>query len=315
MLYFKSIREAEDVFKALSTPMRLKIMEMIYDNDQLSMNDLAEALGLTNSAISMHVGKLVDAGLVKINTSSGKRGTMKIVRPRYDRLMIDLAPVREDKKCYTDDIKIGYFTSCSVNPTCGLATPKKIIGEFDDPRVFSFAERFEAGILWFGSGYVEYNLPNHLQAGQKLSELNISFEISSEAPDTNEDYPSDIYFSINGIPVGTWISPGDYGARKGYVSPLWWPDPLNQYGLLKTLIINSEGTFIDGGSQISNTTIEDLNIDYTSYITFRLEVPKDTANCGGLTLFGEDFGDHTQAIRIKMFYEESLTVDIDDYDK
>ena len=63
MLYFKSIREAEDVFKALSTPMRLKIMEMIYDNDQLSMNDLAEALGLTNSAISMHVGKLVDAGL------------------------------------------------------------------------------------------------------------------------------------------------------------------------------------------------------------------------------------------------------------
>ena len=75
MLYFKSIHEAEDVLKALSTPMRLKIMELIYEDDQLSMNDLAEALGLTNSAISMHVKKLEQAGLVKIRTTAGKRGT------------------------------------------------------------------------------------------------------------------------------------------------------------------------------------------------------------------------------------------------
>lgn len=305
MLYFKSIREAEDVFKALSTPMRLKIMEMIYENDQLSMNDLAESLNLTNSAISMHVGKLIDAGLVKIHTTSGKRGTMKIVRPRYDRLMIDLSPEKEAKKCYTDDIKVGYFTSCSATPTCGLATAKKIIGELDDPRSFSFPERFDASILWIGSGHVEYNLPNHLQAGQTLTEIQISFEISSEAPEINEDYPSDIYFSINGKSLGTWISPGDYGARRGYISPIWWPELLNQYGLLKTLIINSEGTFIDGGAQISNTTIYDLNLDYTSFISFKIEVPKDTANCGGLTLFGEDFGDHNQAIRVKMFYDEN----------
>lgn len=43
MLYFRSVSEAENVFKALSTPMRLKIMEMIYEDDSLSMNDLAEA--------------------------------------------------------------------------------------------------------------------------------------------------------------------------------------------------------------------------------------------------------------------------------
>ena len=64
MLYFQSIGEAEAVFKALSTPMRLKIMEMIYEDDTLSMNDLAEALGLTNGAISIHVSKLEEAGLV-----------------------------------------------------------------------------------------------------------------------------------------------------------------------------------------------------------------------------------------------------------
>lgn len=304
MLYFQSIGEAESVFKALSTPMRLKIMEMIYKDDNLSMNDLAEALGLTNGAISMHVSKLEEAGLVKIRTTSGKRGTMKIIRPRYDRLMIDLAPIKDVRHCYTDDIQIGYYTNCSVSPTCGLATNKDIIGSLDDARVFSFPDRFKAGILWFGSGYVEYNLPNHLQAGQCLTELQISFEISSECPEYNEDYPSDIHFSINGINLGMWVSPGDFGARKGYLCPAWWPELLNQYGLLKTLIINNEGCFIDGTNKISDVTIQDLELNYNSYISFRFEVPRDTANVGGCTLFGEDFGDYNQAIKVKAYYEE-----------
>ncbi|MGF7144680.1 putative transcriptional regulator [Anaerotaenia torta] len=305
MLYFQTIQGAEEVLKALSTPMRLKIMEMIYENDQLSMNDIAEALKLTNSAISMHVGKLEKAGLVKIHTTAGKRGTMKLVQPNHDRLIIDFAPVRETRSFYQDDIRIGYFSDFKINPTCGLATSKKVIGAFDDRRYFSFPERYDAGILWFGSGYLEYNLPNHLLAGQTLTELQISFEISSECPGSSEDYPSDIYFSINGTSLGMWVSPGDFGARKGFLNPFWWPERMNQYGLLKTIIINSEGTFIDGGSRISKTTIQDLDIDYTSTITFRLEVPKDTANCGGLTLFGEDFGDHNQALRVRTFYQES----------
>jgi predicted transcriptional regulator len=304
MLYFKSIAEAETVFKALSTPMRLRIMEMIYKDENMSMNDLAEALGLTNGAISMHVGKLEEAGLIKIRTTSGKRGTMKIVRPRYNRLMIDFAPEEEERKCYLDDVKVGHYIKAAVTPTCGIATANTIIGSFDDPRVFSFSERFNAGILWFGTGYLEYNLPNHLQAGQKITELQISFEISSEAPGYIEDYPSDIYFSVNGKRVGMWVSPGDYGARKGLVSPAWWPEVLNQYGLLKTLIINSDGTYIDGNNRISNVTVDELGINYNSYITFKIEVPKDTKNAGGCTLFGENFGDYNQAIRIKTYYEE-----------
>ena len=104
MLYMHSLQEAEEIFKALSTPMRLRIMELIYDNDHMSMNDLAEALHLTNSAISLHVGKLESAGLVKIQTTSGKRGIMKLVRPKYSRLIVDLAPQAAARACYQDDI-------------------------------------------------------------------------------------------------------------------------------------------------------------------------------------------------------------------
>lgn len=302
MLYLSSLDEARNALKALSAPMRLEIMKMVYSTPGLSMNDLAQALQLTNSAISMHVGKLVEAGLVHIQTTSGKRGTMKLIHPCYDRLVIDMAPPRKDAYFYQDDIKIGYFTSCSIAPTCGLSTSESIIGALDDVKAFTFPEHFNAGILWFSNGYVEYGLPNHLQSGQQLTELQISFEISSECPGFNSDYPSDIHFSINGTPLGVWVSPGDYGDRRGYIAPSWWPETLNQYGLLKTLIINRKGTFMDGGQKLSAVTIDNLELDYNSLISFRIEVPKDTPNCGGCTLFGEQFGDYNQAIRVKAFY-------------
>lgn len=307
MLYLHSLAEAEEIFKALSTPMRLRILELIYQNDQLSMNDLAEALGLTNSAISLHVSKLENAGLVAIHTTSGKRGVMKIVRPVYSRLLVDMAPQAKPRHCYTDDISVGHFVACEVHPTCGLATPTNIIGELDNPRVFSYPERFQADIVWIGYGSLTYSLPNRLNPGQTLQELHISFEISSECPEFNENYPSDIHFSINGIPLGKWVSPGDYGSRRGIISPYWWPELLNQYGLLKSLIINSDGTFIDGTFRISKTTIQDLHLDHNSSIEFTFSVPKDTANCGGLTLFGESFGDYSQAIRVKAYYNDPAT--------
>lgn len=307
MLYLHSLAEAEEIFKALSTPMRIRIMELIYKNNHMSMNGLSEALGLTNSAISLHVGKLEHAGLVTIRTTAGRRGVMKIVHPVYNRLIVDLFPDNTDgsRQCYQDNIAIGQYTYADVHPTCGLATSENIIGELDDARIFSYPERFRAGILWFGWGSIIYNLPNRLKAGQTLTELQISFEISSECPEINEDYPSDIFFEINNIPLGKWISPGDYGVRKGMLSPGWWSELLNQYGLLKTLIINRDGTFIDGTNKISDTAIDDLNIDYNSRIDLKFSVPRDTANCGGMTLFGEGFGDYSQNILVKAYYDDT----------
>ena len=60
---------------------------------------------------------------------------------------------------------------------------------------------------------------------------------------------------------------------------------------------------MDGGQKLSAVTIDELNIDYNSLLTLRIEVPEDTPNCGGCTLFGEQFGDYNQAIRVKAFYE------------
>ncbi|MBR6382006.1 MAG: helix-turn-helix domain-containing protein [Lachnospiraceae bacterium] len=303
MIHYHSLKEAEEVFKALSAPVRIEIMELISRNDHMSMSDLAETLGITNSAVSMHVSKLENAGLIKIQTTTGKRGIMKFVRPCHDRLVVEMARQIPEANCYQDEIDIGWYIGVDAHPTCGIATETKIIGEFDNPSVFSYPEHIGAGILWIGYGSVSYSLPNRLQAGQRLRELQLSFEISSECPEFNEDYPSDIHLSINGISIGKWISPGDFGGRMGIFSPLWWPEILNQYGLLKTIRITDHGTFMDGDFLLSNVCVGDLGIDYNSNIELTFAVPKDTPNCGGMTLFGKGFGDYNQSIRVKVYYD------------
>lgn len=304
MKHFKSMRKAEKVFKALSAPMRIRIMELLYEDGDRKLDDIARELNLTNSAVSMHVDKLLEAGLVKVQAVPGIRGTCKICKPCYDGLMVDLRPNRtQPQNFYTDDIPVGAYHECAANPTCGIATCEQIIGEFDVPKYFMFPEHYQAGVFWLGTGYVLYHLPNRLKAGEHLTKLTLSMELSSECPGYNEDFPSDIYFEVAGVPVGKWISPGDYGSRRGHFTPQWWPENCNQYGLLKTLSINGEGTFIDGGCKISDVTIDSLQIDYTTELTFRISVPKETKNCGGMTIFGKGFGDYDQGIVCTEYFE------------
>jgi predicted transcriptional regulator len=303
MLHFENMANAIEVFKALSAPARIQILELLYQNKDMNLNDLAQKLGLTNSAISMHIKQLEEAGLIEIRTTSGKRGSMKICRPIHDMLAVNLAPSENEELCYCDDIEIGFFTNYKISPTCGIATVTEIIGELDDPKYFSFPQRYNASILWFANGFIEYTLPNRLKPREELSEFRLSFEIASECPGVCDDYPSDIHFSINEIPLGFWISPGDFGNRRGRFTPDWWGNSLNQFGLLKTLTVNEKGTFIDGSSKISDVTVKDLNINHQTPIIFRFSVPEETPHCGGLTLFGTGFGDYGRPMKLRLSYK------------
>lgn len=167
-----------------------------------------------------------------------------------------------------------------------MATSSFVIGELDDVRYFDHPDRFNADIMWFTKGYVEYVIPNLIPRNQKITQLSLSAEISSEAPGIDNNWPSDISFYINDTLVGTWTSPGDYGDVRGMFTPEWWPQNWNQYGLLKLLVINHKGTFIDG-LKISDITTSELNLDYTSTIRFRIAVEENSAHVGGLTIFGK----------------------------
>lgn len=306
MLYYTTLHSAEECLQALSSPARIKILELLANDTEMNINDLSKQLNLTTATMSLHIKKLSDCGLIHIRIVPGKHGIQKLCSLKENKLLIDLSSLHLNPNIKTKEcsVKIGHYSNYEISPTCAIATKDCIIGDFDDIRYFSYPQRYDATFLCFGHGHIEYGLPNLLDIGEHPVELQISFEISSEAAGVNDNFPSDVYFQINGIDLGFWTSPGDYGGKKrGYLNPSWYPSNINQYGLLKYLIINRTGTYIDGYNKISDVTIDQLGIQYQSKIDFRISSPATTSHPGGISLFGKGFGDYNQDIIFKMMVE------------
>lgn len=301
MLHITSLDEGLETFKALGSDVRVDILKALMNNNNMSMNELASHLKITNGALTSHVKKLESCGLINVSSESAGHGNLKICSLHCDKILIDLDNEEQNSKDYNTEIKIGHYSDYQICPTCGLASNKAIIGEVDDARYFEHPDRYDAEILWFTKGYVEYVIPNFIPTGQKITQISISAELSSEAPGYSNNWPSDISFSINGTKIGSWLSPGDFGDVRGLFTPDWWEPNWNQYGLLKLIVINKKGSFVDG-LKVSDVNTDLLNLDYRSTIKFRMSVDEDAEHVGGLTIFGKDFGNYGQDIKVSLGY-------------
>jgi len=295
------LKSAIPVFKALDSDIRIEILDLILKRNNSNINDLAKALNLSNAALTMHIKKLEECGLISTMVTNGKHGMQKICSLSDDKILIELSHDVQYDHSYEVDLNVGYYSNYQVFPTCGLASSKSLIGEVDDPRFFADPTRIEADIIWFTKGFVEYRIPNYLKPMQKIKEIQISLELASEAPGYCEYWPSDIYLYFNNIELGYWVSPGDFGEKRGIYNPYWWPR-WNQHGVLKLLSITEYATFIDG-QKLSNIKLEDLGLDYKSDFSFKLAVPDKAHNIGGLTIYGNNFGNYNQGIKIRVLYE------------
>ncbi len=290
------------VYEALSSDVRLKIIHLLAEKP-MNIKELAQELDLSSAILTMHVNKLEKAQLIKCERNRTRGAVQKLCSLAVDSLEIEF-PNKETvtKKYHEFSIPVGHYTDFSAAPTCGIATPEKVIGHFDDPRYFLDPERVNAGILWFTQGYIEYKVPNYLLSVQKPEELEISLELSSEAPGINSNWPSDITFFVNGEKIGMWTSPGDFGENRGKYTPEWWSLGVGQYGLYKMIRINREGSFIDG-VRISDVNLSMLDIRQ-KYWSFRIAVLEESEHVGGVTLFGKGFGNYNQDIVFRLYYQQ-----------
>ena len=303
MLHVKNLDEGLEIFKALGSELRINIIKLLQENHEMNMNELATSLGITNGALTSHIKKLEESGIIQVMTERGSHGNQKVCKVAVDKIVVDVESEEneEDQNIYNTEVKVGHYSDYEVYPTCGLATSQAIVGEVDDPRYFSHPDRINAGILWFTKGYIEYIIPNLLPSATKIDQITVSLEISSEAPGINNDWPSDISILLNDVKIGTWTSPGDYGDVQGIFTPDWWFPNWNQYGLLKMIVINKKGTFVDG-LKISDVTINEFNLDYKSTVRFKFEIEEDAKNVGGITIFGSEFGNYNQDIKVRIAY-------------
>jgi predicted transcriptional regulator len=287
------------LYEALASDVRLSILELLSEQP-MNVKDLAQTLGLSSAIVTMHVKKLEKGGLIVTELVRKQGGTHKICSLAVARIEMNLPHPNEQQRTFDEvSIPVGHYTRFDVHPTCGLATTDHTIGQYDDPRFFFEPERMHASILWFGHGFVEYRIPNYVLPGQTLEEIEISLEIGSEAPGIQEHWPSDIHFYVNDTLLGYWTSPGDSGQGRGQLTPAWWPDSINQYGWLKVIRITEQGTFLDG-QQLSDVSIQDIRMSRNEW-TLRLEVPEHAEHVGGLTLYGEGFGNYNRDIKFRTY--------------
>ncbi|MCM1567998.1 MAG: winged helix-turn-helix transcriptional regulator [Roseburia sp.] len=309
MLHIKSLDEGLEIFKALGSEIRIEIIKILLESNGMNLNELASQLKISNGALTSHIKKLEDCGLISISSESLGHGNQKKCSVYLDKILIDIESQEKYKNTYLTSLRVGHFSDYKVYPTCGMASSTALIGEVDDTRYFAHPDKYNADILWFTKGYIEYVIPNFIPSGQKIDQISVSLEIGSEAPGTNDIWPSDISFKLNDKKIAVWTSPGDFGNVKGIFTPDWWQPNWNQYGLLKILMINHKGTFIDG-LQVSEVSLKDFHFDYRSTIKLKLEVEEDSQYVGGLTLYGKNFGNYNQDIDVRINYSPIINQEV-----
>ncbi|MEC0238809.1 helix-turn-helix domain-containing protein [Paenibacillus dokdonensis] len=303
-LSFNDPDKLASVAHALSTRSRIDILQLLVSH-KLNVIEIAEALNLPVSTVASHIKVLEGAKLIHTEMLPASRGAMKVCSPNYEGIHIALNMKRRIPKGelnhYEVEMPIGHYSDCEVSPTCGMASAKSVILNEDEPAIFYHPEHIHAQIIWFRKGYVEYLLPMEIPPEARIESLELSLEMCSEVSSYNNEWPSDISLWINGVEIGMWTSPGDFGDRRGKLNPEWWSDWATQYGLLKTWHMDHEKTMLDM-EKVSDVTLHDVNLAQSPKLRLRIGIQPDAVNQGGVNLFGHGFGDHEQHIVMRVNY-------------
>ena len=122
MIHITSLDDGLETFKALGSDTRIQILNILLENEQMSMNQLATELNISNGALTGHVKKLEECGLINISNESAGHGNQKMCSVTQDRIIVDIKKPIDYKNVFETEIKVGQFSRHQVWPTCGIAT-------------------------------------------------------------------------------------------------------------------------------------------------------------------------------------------------
>lgn len=286
--------------RALASEDRIKILRLILSTP-LNVYEIAQRLNIPFSTALNHIGVLEDAGIITVETVQGQKRHVKMCQRKLHRIAFYFSQQKQnvnDNETFTIEMPVGHFTEAEVKAPCGLYicendNPGRMVA-IDRPYALFTTERFDAQLLWFSSGFVSYNFVNNCHK-RSCSKLELSMELCSEITYHRNDWPSDIFIKINGEYALTILSPGDFGGRRGKYSPENVYINATQFGLLYKIRIDESGTYLNN-TLVSNKTIDDFAIPTHPYVKLTVGVDENALHCGGLNLFGKNFGDYNQSI-------------------
>jgi len=90
MLHIKTLDEGLEIFKALGSEIRIQIIKTLLTNNGMNMNELASSLNITNSALTNHIKKLEECGIVVVSNESSGHGNQKKCTVHLDKILVEL---------------------------------------------------------------------------------------------------------------------------------------------------------------------------------------------------------------------------------
>lgn len=282
---------------ALSVKERVMILKNLLHSSK-NLSAISQELNIPVSSVSRHIDVLAEAGLVYLTYQPGLKGHIKFVSQAILGFSVSLEPTHTSaaQEEFTVEMPLGMFTSCDIKAPCGMVGKENKIESFDDPSVFFSPARQNAECIWFDAGFISYLFPTSPLSHNRCSEISFTFEICSETIYFNNNWPSDITVRVNDVELLTFVSPGDFGGRRGKYTPAYWPITSTQFGLLKKIAVNGDGVFLDNVLISNKIKFEDLNLYGNSAVKLEIGIKENAEHRGGLNLFGKNFGDYPQAI-------------------
>ena len=87
MLHIEKLSDGLSLFKALGSEVRLEIVRLLVE-EPMNMNELAGRLHITNGALTTHIRKLEECGVVAVSSDSSGHGNQKICLVVPDKLLV-----------------------------------------------------------------------------------------------------------------------------------------------------------------------------------------------------------------------------------
>lgn len=78
----KVLQRCASMLKAMAHPIRMAIIHLLHQNDQLTVTAIYERLGLEQAVVSHHLGILRDKGILDANRQ-GKNTFYFLIRPEF----------------------------------------------------------------------------------------------------------------------------------------------------------------------------------------------------------------------------------------
>ena len=89
-LYVSDPEKLHRLAQTLSSPIRLSILYYVKQHGEISIKELARLLDISPPIVSRHVRKLEEQGLLVSGIRIGRRGLLKVLKNRYERIVIEL---------------------------------------------------------------------------------------------------------------------------------------------------------------------------------------------------------------------------------